>query len=132
MVDNKNNRAGKNGVNGRSVKIIGSIIIVAAIGVIVVWLKVVRGSEEAASGLPTFVAKRGPLTISVLPSGTIKPQETIVLRNEVEGRTSIIRLIPEGTMVKASDRPGNPKTEGPCRFHQRPREPCRRAEPGQE
>jgi HlyD family secretion protein len=103
MVDNKNNRAGKNSVNGRSVKIIGSIVIVAAIGLVVVWLKVVRGGEEAASGLPTFVAKRGPLTISVLPSGTIKPQETIVLRNEVEGRTSIIRLIPEGTMVKAGD-----------------------------
>ncbi len=103
MVDNKNNRAGKNGVNGRSVKIIGSIVIIAAVGLVVVWFKVVRGSEEAASGLPTFVAKRGALTISVPQSGTIKPQETIVLRNEVEGRTSIVKLVPEGTMVKAGE-----------------------------
>lgn len=55
------------------------------------------------SSFPTFVAKRGPLTISVLESGTISPQEQITLRNEVEGRTSIVRLVPDGSMVKKGD-----------------------------
>jgi HlyD family secretion protein len=73
------------------------------IGLVVIWLKVVRGSENPTSNLATFTAKRGPLTISVLESGTIKAREQIIIKNEVEGRTSIITLIPEGTRVKKGD-----------------------------
>ena len=87
----------------KSPKTIGVIVAVVLICLIIVWLKVVRGSESSTSGLATFVAKRGPLTISVLESGTIQPREQITLRNEVEGRTSIVSLVPDGTMVKAGD-----------------------------
>jgi len=79
------------------------IFIFVVIALIVVWLKVVRGGEEPTSSLATFVARRGPLTISVLESGTIQAREQITLRCEVEGRTSIVSLVPEGTRVKAGD-----------------------------
>ncbi|MHC4558776.1 MAG: efflux RND transporter periplasmic adaptor subunit [Planctomycetota bacterium] len=93
-----------NGRRGlKSPKVIGAIVIVALICIIVLWLKVVRGSEQASSDHVTFVAKRGPLTISVLESGTIKPRERLIIKNELEGRTSIISLIPEGTKVKKGD-----------------------------
>lgn len=94
----KNNRRGI-----KSPKTIGAIVAVVLICLIIVWLKVVRGSENPMSDLATFVAKRGPLTISVLESGTIQPREQITLRNEVEGRTSIVSLVPDGTRVKAGD-----------------------------
>jgi HlyD family secretion protein len=87
----------------KSFKTIGIIAAIVFIALIVIWLKVVRGGEDQASEYATFVAKRGPLTISVLESGTIQPQEQITLRNEVEGRTSIIRLVPDGAMVKKDD-----------------------------
>jgi len=87
----------------RSFKTIGIIVAIVAIALVVIWLKVVRGGEDQSSQYATFVAKRGPLTISVLESGTIQPQEQIILRNEVEGRTSIIRLVPDGSMVKKDD-----------------------------
>ncbi|MDT8301267.1 MAG: hypothetical protein RQ760_07255 [Sedimentisphaerales bacterium] len=94
----------KNGRSGlKSPKVIWAIVIVSLICIIVLWLKVVRGSEQAGSDLVTFVAKRGPLTISVLESGTIKPKERLIIKNELEGRTSIISLIPEGTKVKKGD-----------------------------
>jgi len=79
------------------------VSIFVVIAIIAVWLKVVRGGEGPTSNLATFVVKRGPLTISVLESGTIKSREQIILKNEVEGRTSIISLIPEGTHVKKGD-----------------------------
>jgi len=79
------------------------VLIFAVIVLIAVWLKVVRGGEDSTSDLATFVAKRGPLTISVLESGTIQARERITLRNEVEGRTSIISLVAEGTRVKAGE-----------------------------
>ncbi len=78
-------------------------LIFAVIVLIAVWYKVVRGGEDPARGLATFAAKRGPLTISVLESGTIKAKEKIVIKNEIEGRTSIVSLIQDGTHVKKGD-----------------------------
>jgi HlyD family secretion protein len=82
---------------------VGGIVAVAAIVMIFIWLKVVRGAEDPMSSFPTFVAKRGPLTISVLESGTISPREQITLRNEVEGSTTIVSLVPDGSLVKKGD-----------------------------
>jgi len=99
MTNNANND--RRGV--KSFWTIGAIVAVATIVVIFIWLKVVRGGEDPTSSFATFVAKRGPLTISVLESGTISPQEQITLRNEVEGRTSIVSLVPDGSIVKKGD-----------------------------
>ena len=63
----------------------------------------VRGSDKSGQGVPTFAAKRGPLTISVVESGTIKARDQQIIKNEVEGRTSIITLVPEGTRVRKGD-----------------------------
>lgn len=59
-----------------------------------------KGSD---SNVPTYQVKRGPLTISFVESGTIKARDQIIIKNEVEGRTSIISLIPEGTRVEKGD-----------------------------
>jgi HlyD family secretion protein len=99
----QNNKVEKNRRSLRSFKAIGIITSVILIALIVVWFKVVRGVEDPASEHATFVAKRGPLTISVLESGTIQPREQITLRNEVEGRTTIVRLVPDGSIVKKGD-----------------------------
>ncbi|MBN1508355.1 MAG: hypothetical protein JW955_16015, partial [Sedimentisphaerales bacterium] len=78
-------------------------MLVVAIGVVVIWFRLARGGEEALSTMPTFVARRGPLVISVLESGAIKAREQEVVRNEVEGRPSIISIVPEGTAVRKGD-----------------------------
>jgi HlyD family secretion protein len=63
----------------------------------------IRSRKGPASDQATFAVTKGPLTISVIASGTLKAREQIILKNEVEGRTSIIFLIPEGTYVKAGE-----------------------------
>jgi HlyD family secretion protein len=52
---------------------------------------------------PFFTVREGPLTISVTESGTIKAREQIIIKNEVEGRTTLLYLVPEGTPVKKGD-----------------------------
>jgi len=84
-------------------KLIGALVVVAVIGTGVVWLTVVRGSDKSAQDMATFTAQRGPLTISVVESGTIKARDQIIIKNEVEGRTSIITLVREGTRIKKGD-----------------------------
>ncbi|MCU0913150.1 MAG: HlyD family efflux transporter periplasmic adaptor subunit [Planctomycetes bacterium] len=88
---------------GRRLKLFGGLAIVVAIGLGVIWLTVVRGSDKPGQEVPTFTAKRGPLTISVVESGTIKARDQNIIKNEVEGRTSIITLVPEGTRVHKGD-----------------------------
>jgi HlyD family secretion protein len=98
----------KNNINDgqpkrKSFRVLSAIVLVVVVGFALVLFRTVRSSVNSTSELATFAAKRGPLTISVLESGTIKAREQIIIKNEVEGRTSIITLIPEGTRVKKGD-----------------------------
>ena len=62
------------------------------------------GSKAVLTGdMPSFAVKRGPLRISVTESGTIQAREQIILKCEVEGRTTILSLVEEGTRVKKGD-----------------------------
>lgn len=61
-----------------------------------------KGSGEAAQELYQ-TARRGPLIISLNESGEIKPSQQIILKSEVEGRVSILYIIPEGTVVNKGD-----------------------------
>ncbi|MCJ7536244.1 MAG: hypothetical protein MUO57_11990 [Anaerolineales bacterium] len=82
-------------------------IVIACVIIILVILfvsgQIFKGKSEETSDDPTYQVKRGPLTINFVESGTIKARDQIIIKNEVEGRTSIISLIPEGTRVKKGD-----------------------------
>ena len=83
--------------------LIGAFVMVALIGAGIAWLTVFRGGKAAGKNVPTFTVKQGPLTISVVESGSIKASDQRIIKNDVEGRTSIITLVPEGTRVKEGD-----------------------------
>ena len=86
--------------NKKSIIIFSVIIILS----VIFLLKLILGKSDTAElDGPTYQVKSGPLTISFVESGTIKAKEQIIIKNEVEGRTSIISLIPEGTRVKKGD-----------------------------
>ena len=59
----------------------------------------VKGSDQTL----TFRVKKGPLTISVVESGTIKAREQEIIKSEVEGTTAILWLTEEGITVKKGD-----------------------------
>ncbi len=82
---------------------VGVVGLVVVVGATAVWLKAVRGGSEPGENLATFAAQRGSLTISVLESGTIKAKDQIIIKNEVEGRRSIIFLVDEGIHAKKGD-----------------------------
>jgi HlyD family secretion protein len=52
---------------------------------------------------PIFRIKRGPLTISVVEPGNARSSQAVTLRNEVAGKTTILRLVEEGAHVKTGD-----------------------------
>jgi HlyD family secretion protein len=76
---------------------------IAAAGFAILLLTVLPRGEKPGEARPVFAVRRGPLTISVTESGTVKAKEQIIIKNEVEGRTTIISLVPEGTRVRKGD-----------------------------
>lgn len=58
-------------------------------------------SEESTNPGPKV--KRGPMVISVTQRGNLSAKNSIQIRNELEGRTTILSMIPEGTMVEGGE-----------------------------
>jgi HlyD family secretion protein len=81
--------------------IIGLAVIILA--AILFSGQILKNKNGPDSDGPTYEVKHGPLTISFVESGTIKARDQIILKNEVEGRTSVTYIIPEGTRVKKGD-----------------------------
>jgi len=59
--------------------------------------------QDMTDGNAIFTVRPGPLTISVLESGTIKAREQEIIKCEVEGKTTILSLVKEGTLVQKGD-----------------------------
>ena len=100
-MSNNNTKGGL--FKGSPLRIVLALILAVFAGGAILWFGKFKEGNEVASELAVFTAKRGPLTISVNESGTIKARDQVILKSEVEGRTSIITLIPEGTRVKKGD-----------------------------
>ena len=86
--------------------VVGALLVAGVL--LVVGLGVVTGrgasrNPDALGDQPTFVVRRGPLSITVGVSGTIKPREQEILKSEVEGQTTILSIVSEGTKVKEGD-----------------------------
>jgi HlyD family secretion protein len=79
------------------------IVLLLLIGIAVVAFDHSSSKTILAGDMPTFAVKRGPLRISVTESGTIQAREQIILKCEVEGKTTILTLVEEGSRVKKGD-----------------------------
>ncbi len=82
------------------------IVAIVLIGVVFGGLYGLKGTSDDQGPVAddaTFAVRRGALTISVSEAGTIQAREQVVIKNEVEGRTTILSLVKEGTRVKQGD-----------------------------
>jgi HlyD family secretion protein len=94
----------KSGSAGRTpFRVVGTAVLVAALGLLVLWLRVVRGGQDPAIAVETFAVRRGPLTVSVLEAGALKAKDPVILRSAVRGRATILSIVPEGTRVHEGD-----------------------------
>jgi HlyD family secretion protein len=62
-----------------------------------------EGPQGLENGQGAFAVRRGDLTISVTESGDIKAVKSTDVKCEVEGRTAIVNIVPEGTSITAED-----------------------------
>jgi HlyD family secretion protein len=84
----------------RWLAVIGTVL---AGAVVVALITTSTGATSNQGDIPPFEVKQGPLTIAVSEAGTIQALEQLIIKSEVEGQTTIIYLMPEGTLVEAGE-----------------------------
>ncbi len=89
--------------NSRTIRRIVLILAIAAAAALSVGLLYRRMTPAAKSNIPVFITARGALDITVIEAGTIAPSEQIILKSQVEGRSTILFLVSEGTQVKTGE-----------------------------
>ncbi len=81
-----------------------AIILILAAGLVFWYLHENRNPSGKQMSRELFATvQEGPLVINLLESGTIKPREQLIIKSRVEGRATILFLIPEGTRVHQGD-----------------------------
>ena len=84
-------------------KLVYTIILLALVGCAwMLYRKNGKGGSDSGTELFAKVTE-GPLVINMTESGSIKPAEQINIKSSVEGRVSILYLVPEGQRVKKGD-----------------------------
>jgi HlyD family secretion protein len=73
-----------------------------------IWALLAGGPDgllggDGSSALEGAPVRRGPLRIAVTTGGSLRAASTVNLTSKVEGRTTILRLVPEGTFVREGD-----------------------------
>jgi HlyD family secretion protein len=87
----------------RNLLIFISLAVVVAVGVFG-FLRQMPGSSGGSNpNTGLFVVKRGDLTISVTESGDIKAVKSVDIKSKVEGRNTIVNIVPEGTTITPED-----------------------------
>ncbi|MCE5341505.1 MAG: hypothetical protein LLF92_10350 [Planctomycetaceae bacterium] len=81
--------------------IIGVVVLAAAVLLLSGYF--LTANDNSKSNGPIYTVKKGPLTISFVESGTIKARDQIILKSEIEGKTLITYVVPEGTRVKKGE-----------------------------
>lgn len=83
--------------------ILGLVALLAGISGFVLLRQQVKAADKMNPSAGLFTVKRDDLTISVTESGDIKALDTHDIKCEVEGATTIISIVDEGTYVTEED-----------------------------
>lgn len=84
--------------------VIGLVVVAASLGV--GWL---NGAEDAITKIPGsaapewFTVRRISFPLTVIATGELEAKRQVELKSQVEGTTTIVEVIPEGTAVSKGD-----------------------------
>ncbi len=86
----------------RWIILVFAVIVVTALVLVAASTKK-GGSAGTDKGQNTYTVSRGDLVITVTESGSIKARNSIDIKSQVEGRVTIINIVPEGTFITQED-----------------------------
>ena len=94
---------GRSAFSRRMLLVFICIAALVSVGALALLRKTSGGSGGSHPSAGLFAVKRGDLAITVTESGSIKAVKTKDIKSEVEGRVSIVNIVPEGTIITPED-----------------------------
>jgi len=88
--------------SGRPSRKIYALAGLAGIAALLLWMLISAGGVKEGN-TSTFEVIRGNFLVSVTAGGTLEAVNQEVIRNEVDGTSRVIYIIPEGEVVKSGD-----------------------------
>ncbi|NLH16957.1 MAG: efflux transporter periplasmic adaptor subunit [Phycisphaerae bacterium] len=88
--------------NNKSRWIIGVLVLIGVAGAVIGGITL-GGDKTVIDDAGLYTVQKGQLVIGIDETGTIKAQDQEVIKCKVEGKTTILTLVPEGTHVKKGD-----------------------------
>jgi HlyD family secretion protein len=84
---------------------LGLILAVVVIGIagFIIWRRLATAADDSSKSLAVFVAQRDDLVIGVTENGSIKAINSTEIKSAVEGRTTLINIVDEGTYITSED-----------------------------
>ncbi len=79
------------------------LVIVGALVVLLAVFMILRSNTDTTSDTSYFEVRRGDFTVSIVEGGTLQAVNEVSIRNEVEGTSRIIYIVPEGSYVNQGD-----------------------------
>lgn len=79
------------------------VVLTAVIGAVAALTYVYRGPKLGAEAIETYEVARRSFPIKLNEKGELKAKNSVTVRCELEGRSTIVWLIPEGQEVKKGD-----------------------------
>ena len=95
--------AGNLGLAKRSLLILIAVAVIVAVGAFGFFRQKKGGSGSSNKETGLFTVEQGDLTISVIESGDIKAVDSVDIKSKVEGRATIVNIVPEGTTITVED-----------------------------
>lgn len=89
--------------NKRIILISGAVVLIIVLAVYIAGGRQKSQITDRTIQLTSHTVTRGDLIISVTESGDIKAIDSTDIKSEVEGRTSIISIVDEGTIITEDD-----------------------------
>lgn len=88
--------------NNKARWIIGVLVLIGVAGAVIGGMTL-GGDKALVDDASLYTVQKGQLVIGIDETGTIKAQDQEVIKCKVEGKTTILTLVPEGTHVKQGD-----------------------------
>ncbi len=78
-------------------------LVLALLALISAVVLAARNRKPPTQANSYYTVKRGDFLVSLVEGGTLRAVQELIIRNELEGATTIVSVVPEGTTVKKGD-----------------------------
>jgi len=102
MEKERNKQSNKTGLR-RRLWMIPALVALVSLVLVVLGLTQKATVANVDGGSNAFTVRKDDLAVTVTESGSIKARNSIDIKSEVEGQTTIISIVPEGTYITRED-----------------------------